>query len=791
MEDPDVQKLQKLLTELGQTKTAISKQQIVEVSKLAIAGIRHFKHVVHAIEKFVLKCKIQHKLFGFYMIDSIVRQAQKKYKHKDVFGPRFAVNLSQTLINALGCPTKDRARLVRVLNLWQANSIFPDDVIMPLLQHCRASGIDVDVESVEKAVKGEKADMSRYKNGNFATSANDSIMSQSGFFDGGPPPAAPPQPSVPTIVDPALISNFLLTSGADYGKGIVGDAEALKRVQKLVNSKVKERLDAEPKNKIQNILSAEFDYSDEEEEKEATSEPISRERIEKLTQAVLSDQSIQHELRKVYLSVVGSHNENAHGSSDRDRKRRRSTSRDRRPSESTDRKRERHRDRRDSREKDRHRRHRSNSPRHRGNEEKKEKERKKLGFPIEVKREHFLIGSRTIWLGRLPPNTSESEIKQALDDIGDPDRVEIINSRACAYITMPDRRSAFKIIDKMSNKLEVARKLVKVSWATGQGLKDKNELNPFWEADKGYHQIPWNYLPNDIAPLFAGGFADVETLPPKYRGIFDEVGNVIKAKSPPPPVQAAPINVPMPPAQVAAPVLPPNLSALLPPGIGLPSAVPPPSASDQQATNQTNLELLMAAAAAANANNAVNNQPGLLGAPPPLNPALLNLNPQLFNVQQQLAAAARASGGPPPTSRFSRDTGGPGQSLPDQQAAFNQFRGGSGQNGAPRFNQPPTGFRPSFSPRGPRPSGFNNPPPTRFSAIGDMSRPPPNLADLSGSPLRFGSQQPPPFNLNNLPPGFSLPPPNAGNPMAHIIPDSFPQESQDMDIASPEGPPGV
>ena len=71
MEDPEVTKLQNLvnsfskfyyliikflqLTELSQSKAPIGKQQIVEVTKAAMTAIRHFKHVVHAVEKFILK----------------------------------------------------------------------------------------------------------------------------------------------------------------------------------------------------------------------------------------------------------------------------------------------------------------------------------------------------------------------------------------------------------------------------------------------------------------------------------------------------------------------------------------------------------------------------------------------------------------------------------------------------------------------------------------------------------------------------------------------------------------
>ncbi|CAK5091729.1 unnamed protein product [Meloidogyne enterolobii] len=41
-------------------------------------------------------------------MDSILRQAKKQYKHKDVFAPRFAVNLSTTINNVLDCDPTDR-----------------------------------------------------------------------------------------------------------------------------------------------------------------------------------------------------------------------------------------------------------------------------------------------------------------------------------------------------------------------------------------------------------------------------------------------------------------------------------------------------------------------------------------------------------------------------------------------------------------------------------------------------------------------------------------------------------
>jgi RNA recognition motif-containing protein len=72
------------------------------------------------------------------------------------------------------------------------------------------------------------------------------------------------------------------------------------------------------------------------------------------------------------------------------------------------------------------------------------------------------VASRTLWLGRIPSNCSDDDIKSALSVVGIPEKINIILPRACAYVTMTDRRSAFKVIDKMQNSLVVARKNVKV-----------------------------------------------------------------------------------------------------------------------------------------------------------------------------------------------------------------------------------------------------------------------------------------------------------------------------------------
>jgi hypothetical protein len=114
------------------SKVAISKQKIVEITKAAMNGIRYFKHIVLCVEKFIQKvvffvqilsdffqCDQPFKLPSFYVLDSIVRQGIKQYKEKDVFGPRFAVNLLKTLENALNCSDEDKVGLYIINHVWE------------------------------------------------------------------------------------------------------------------------------------------------------------------------------------------------------------------------------------------------------------------------------------------------------------------------------------------------------------------------------------------------------------------------------------------------------------------------------------------------------------------------------------------------------------------------------------------------------------------------------------------------------------------------------------------------
>nr|XP_006819278.1 PREDICTED: protein SCAF8-like isoform X2 [Saccoglossus kowalevskii] len=122
------------LSSLYESKPPISRAKMTAVTKSAIKAIKFYKHVVQSVEKFIMKCRPEYKVPGLYVIDSIVRQSRHQFgADKDVFAPRFAKNVVPTFLHLFKCPQDDKARVVRVLNLWQKNGVFGADVIQPLL----------------------------------------------------------------------------------------------------------------------------------------------------------------------------------------------------------------------------------------------------------------------------------------------------------------------------------------------------------------------------------------------------------------------------------------------------------------------------------------------------------------------------------------------------------------------------------------------------------------------------------------------------------------------------------
>ncbi|XP_029107205.1 splicing factor, arginine/serine-rich 15 [Scleropages formosus] len=138
------------LFSLMDMKPPISRAKMISITKSAIKAIKLYKHVVQIVEKFIKKCKPEYKVPGLYVVDSIVRQSRHQFgADKDVFGPRFTKNITGTFENLCLCPTEDRSKIVRVLNLWQKNGVFKIDVIQPLLDMAAGTSSSAPVTDVD------------------------------------------------------------------------------------------------------------------------------------------------------------------------------------------------------------------------------------------------------------------------------------------------------------------------------------------------------------------------------------------------------------------------------------------------------------------------------------------------------------------------------------------------------------------------------------------------------------------------------------------------------------------
>uniref|UniRef100_A0A8C0I5U4 CID domain-containing protein n=1 Tax=Balaenoptera musculus TaxID=9771 RepID=A0A8C0I5U4_BALMU len=99
--------LQMNLFSLMDMKPPISRAKMILITKAAIKAIK-------------VRCKPEYKVPGLYVIDSIVRQSRHQFgTDKDVFGPRFSKNITATFQYLYLCPSEDKSKIVRVLNLWQ------------------------------------------------------------------------------------------------------------------------------------------------------------------------------------------------------------------------------------------------------------------------------------------------------------------------------------------------------------------------------------------------------------------------------------------------------------------------------------------------------------------------------------------------------------------------------------------------------------------------------------------------------------------------------------------------
>ncbi|XP_033969164.1 SR-related and CTD-associated factor 4-like [Trematomus bernacchii] len=569
-------------------KPPISRAKMMSVTKSAIKAIKLYKHVVQIVEKFIKKCKPELKVPGLYVVDSIVRQSRHQFGvEKDVFGPRFLKNFTDTFLNLYHCSEDDKTKILRVLNLWEKNGVFDMDIIQPLMDMC--NGTIVPAPALQVATHPQPETHLP------VTSA--SVVS-----------AVPQLPTPDALA--AVAQLFQSPHGLELQRMLQNFQQADKtRAESITNTLPNPAQPmpvaqlnpynehTENRNSLAEKLLDRFDYDDEPEdmiakEGSAQSQGIPGHVFNHLPGQMPNTDTVhphmtgqvggvehggglshdeQHMMNDGYRSInegysqtressredssmrregrhrgYGRRSRSRSGSRSPKRRRSRSSSRSRRP---------RHR-RSNSRSKEQHLRSRSGSQDR--NEREKDRERRQKGLPS-IKSQTLSVCSTTLWVGQLDKKTQQPDVMSLLEEFGQIDSINMIPPRGCAYIAMVHRQDANTALTKLSRgSYKVNQKPVKIAWALNKGIKSAHKK--FWDVERGVTYIPWNKVKVDELETYReGGMLDVETLNTEWNygkdinnkaavnGDLESVpadGTVTAHIQVPPVLQAAPITSP-------------------------------------------------------------------------------------------------------------------------------------------------------------------------------------------------------------------------------------------------------
>ncbi|XP_051255420.1 SR-related and CTD-associated factor 4 isoform X2 [Dicentrarchus labrax] len=530
-------------------KPPISRAKMMSVTKSAIKAIKLYKHVVQIVEKFIKKCKPELKVPGLYVVDSIVRQSRHQFGvDKDVFGPRFLKNFTDTFQNLYHCPEDDKSKIVRVLNLWQKNGVFDMDIIQPLMD--MANGVIVPAPALEVPTDHQRETQP-------------------------PVTSASVVPVVPQLPSPDALAAVAQLFQSPHGQELQRMLQNFQQADKTLAATIANNIPNPPqmpvaqlhpysehtekKSSLAEKLLDRFDYDDEPEDimaKDGSAQsqgipdnvfnqfPGQMPKMDNVhphmmgqTGGIEYGGGISHgehhvmpdgyrSINEAYSQSQGNSREDStmrregrhrgfgkrsrsrSGSRSPRRRRSRSSSRSRRP---------RHRRSR-SRSREWHWRSRSQSQDR--NEREKDRERRQKGLPS-IKSQTLSVCSTTLWVGQLDKKTQQSDVMSLLEEFGQIESINMIPPRGCAYIVMVHRQDANTALNKLSRgSYKVNQKPVKIAWALNKGIKSAHKK--FWDVERGVTYIPWSKVKVDELESYReGGILDAETLNPEWNNAKD------------------------------------------------------------------------------------------------------------------------------------------------------------------------------------------------------------------------------------------------------------------------------
>lgn len=91
---------------------------------------KHYKLVVHSLEKYVRRSTRDTRLFGLYVIDALLRRSRAKFGEgpRDIFATRLAINMLLTFAKLIEVRSFDLPRVHKILQSWRAKNIFSPDL---------------------------------------------------------------------------------------------------------------------------------------------------------------------------------------------------------------------------------------------------------------------------------------------------------------------------------------------------------------------------------------------------------------------------------------------------------------------------------------------------------------------------------------------------------------------------------------------------------------------------------------------------------------------------------------
>ncbi|XP_030601184.1 SR-related and CTD-associated factor 4-like isoform X2 [Archocentrus centrarchus] len=514
-------------------KPPISRAKMMSVTKSAIKAIKLYKHVVQIVEKFIKKCKPELKVPGLYVVDSIVRQSRHQFGvDKDVFGPRFLKNFSETFQNLYRCPEDDKTKIVRVLNLWQKNGVFDMDILQPLMD--MANGIIAPRPAEEAPAEPQPETRPPVSN-------------------------VPVVPAVPQLPSPDALAAVAQLFQSPHGQELQRMLQNIQQADKTLAATTENNIPHQPqiplaqlnaysahtekKSSLAEKLLDRFDYDDEPEDITATEGNVHSQPETMMTQfpgqvhntgvnqhMMGQTEDIKHRggmshtqhhmipdgyqsTNEVYSQSRGSSREDlsmrregrhrGHG------RRSRSRSPRRRRSRSSS------RSRRSKRSHSREQHWRSRSRSQDRSEREKDRERRQKGLPS-IKSQTLSVCSTTLWVGQLDKKTQQSDVMCLLEEFGQIESINMIPPRGCAYIVMVHRQDAYTALNRLSRgSYKVNQKPVKIAWALNKGIKPAHKK--FWDVERGVTYIPWSKVKvEELQSYCEGGMLDVDTLNPEW-----------------------------------------------------------------------------------------------------------------------------------------------------------------------------------------------------------------------------------------------------------------------------------